>query len=124
MKKITTVKEYLANLPAGPEDNFRKLRQAALDAAPNAEEYISYGMPALKLNGPLVYYAAFKNHCSLFPGNARFIQENFQEELEGYVTTKGTIQFPNDQRLPITLIKRIVKVRAKENSEKTGAKKK
>lgn len=89
---------------------------------PAAEEYISYGMPTFKYNGPLVSYAAFKEHCSLFPWNSTLIKK-FDKELKSYQTAKGTIRFTVDNPLPATLVKKIIKARVKENEEKLAAKK-
>jgi uncharacterized protein YdhG (YjbR/CyaY superfamily) len=74
-------------------------------------------MPAFKYKGGLVGYAAFSNHCSLFPMNASLVEE-FQEELKRYRTSKGTIQFPVDKPLPAALVKKIVRARVKENEQK------
>jgi uncharacterized protein YdhG (YjbR/CyaY superfamily) len=79
-------------------------------------------MPAFKLQGPLVYIGAFSNHCSLFPGNSKLVEEQFKAELGNYVTSKGTIQFPNGQPLPAALIKKIVKARVKDNEDRAAAK--
>jgi len=81
-----------------------------------ATETISYGMPAFRHNGVLVWFAAFSNHCSLFP-TASVIAE-FQSELKGYSTSKGTIHFPTDKPLPTTLIKKLVKARVAQNEAK------
>jgi uncharacterized protein YdhG (YjbR/CyaY superfamily) len=82
----------------------------------DAKETISYGIPALKHNGVLVWYAAFSNHCSLFP-TARVI-EALQEELKGFAVSKGTIQFPLDKPVPTRLIKKLVKVRIGQRGRK------
>lgn len=79
-------------------------------------EVISYGIPMFKFNGMLVGYAAFKNHCSLFPTGSGVI-EKFAKELKGYSTSRGTIQFPSDKPLPDALVKKIVKARVAENRE-------
>ena len=99
-----------------------KIRQIIQSVAPDALEIISYGMPAFKAHGRmLVYFAGFKNHCSLFPANAGLIEE-MKDELKNYKTSKGTIQFELDKPLPIALIKKIVKIRVKENIEKSKIK--
>ena len=106
----TTVEEYLSKIPKPSRATFLALRKAVRSAAPReAVEVISYGIPALKQDRILVWYAAFSNHCSLFPTNS--VIEEFEEELEAFKTSKGTIQFPVDRRLPTTLIKKIVKAR-------------
>ena len=122
MKKITTVKQYFASLAPAQREALEELREIILAAAPDAEECVSYSMPALRLNGMLVYYAAFTKHISLFPGNAKLIEEQFGDQLEGYVTSKGTIQFPIGKKLPAGLIKKIVKARVKDNLAKLAAK--
>jgi len=120
--KFETVDEYLAAAAPTSKPTLLKLREIILSAAPGAEECISYQMPALRLNGMLVYYAAFKNHLSLFPGSSKMVDEQFRDELGAYITSKGTIQFPLDKPLPATLIKKIVKARLKENAEKSASK--
>jgi uncharacterized protein YdhG (YjbR/CyaY superfamily) len=122
MAKIESVDQYLKALPKESKETFLKLRQIILSAAPKAEECVSYQMPALRQNGMLVYYAAFKNHVSLFPGSSKLIDAQFRKELGSYMTSKGTVQFPLDERLPVGLIKRIVKARVAENEEKARLK--
>ncbi|HNG44023.1 MAG TPA: DUF1801 domain-containing protein, partial [Cyclobacteriaceae bacterium] len=90
-----------------------KLRAQIKAAAPKAEESISYGMPAYKYKGPLVYFGAFKKHCSFFPGSSTIIAN--QKELKGFTVAKGTIQFTPEKPLPAALVKRIVKERIREN---------
>lgn len=123
MKKYFTVEEYLKDVPQDKLAALEKLRKTIRSVVPKAEEYISYGMPTFKYNGPLVSYAAFKEHCSLFPWNATLVKE-FAAELKEYKTSKGTIQFTVDKPLPVALIKKIIKARVKENEEKLLAKKK
>ncbi len=104
------VEEYLARVPDPARSTLQKLRAAVLAVVPReATEAISYGIPAIKYKGTLVWFAAFSRHCSLFP-TAEII-EAFQEELKGYTVSKGTIQFPLDRPLPVALIKKIVKAR-------------
>ena len=86
------------------------------DSAPNAEEAISYQMPTFKLNGNLVWFAAFKNHIGFYPKPSAI--ETFRLELSDYEVLKGTIRFPLDKPIPFDLVGKIVKYRAKENSEK------
>jgi uncharacterized protein YdhG (YjbR/CyaY superfamily) len=81
-----------------------------------ATEIISYGMPAFRHNGVLVWFAAFSNHCSLFPTAS--VIEAFKNDLKGYSTSKGTIHFPADKPLPTTLIKKLVKARVAQNEAK------
>ncbi len=105
-----TVEEYLARVPDPARTTLETVRAAIRSAAPpEAVETISYGMPAFKYKGILVWYAAFSNHCSLFPKAA--VIEQFKDDLKGYVTNKGTIQFPTDKPLSSALVKKIVKAR-------------
>ena len=92
--------------------------RAAIRSAvpPEATETISYRIPAFKYNGVLVWFAAFSNHCSLFPTAA--VIEAFKKELKGFSTSKGTIHFPMDKPLPIALIKKLVKARVAQNESK------
>jgi uncharacterized protein YdhG (YjbR/CyaY superfamily) len=122
-KSPATIDEYLERV-ADPAKRslLEKLRQAIRSAAPGAQEVISYQMPAYKQNGMLVYFAAFSNHCSLFPAS-RKVFDAFKTELAAYKTSKGTIQFTVDHPLPLPLIKKIVKAKLKENEEKMVLKK-
>ena len=97
------------------------MRAAIKQAAPKAEEVISYNMPALKLNGVLVYYAAYKNHIGFYP--TPNVIRLLADQLATYQTSKGAIQFPIEKPLPIRLIKKIVKFRVFENSERIREKK-
>ncbi len=111
-----TVDEYLARVAEPARSTLSKVRAAIRSAAPTgAIETISYGMPAFKHKGVLVWFAAFSNHCSLFPGAA--VIEEFKSELKGFSTSKGTIQFPVDKPLSAALVKKMVKARIaqKEN---------
>ena len=121
MKRYTTVEEYLDDAEPDKLAALAKLRKTILTVIPKAEEYISYGMPTFKYHGPLVSYAAFKNHCSLFPWNATLIKK-FAAELKDYKTSKGTIQFTVEKPLPFPLVKKLIKERVKENEEKLLAK--
>lgn len=115
------IDEYLKALPdKNLKAMLENLRQTIKSAAPKAEEMISYAMPAFKYHGMLVYFAAFKNHCSLFPANSSLIAK-MEEELKPYRTAKGTIQFTVDRPLPTALVKKIVKARMQENMERENA---
>ena len=92
MKTYSSVEEYLNDVPADKLEALEKLRKTIRSVIPKAEEYISYGMPTFKYNGPLVSYAAFKEHCSLFPWGGNLIKK-YAEELKPFKTSKGTIQF-------------------------------
>ena len=110
--------EYLARVPEPARTTLAKIRAMIRSVVPKeATEAISYGMPAFKYKGALVGFAAFADHCSLFPMNAALIVA-FQDELKGYETSKGTIRFPVDKPLPAALVKRIVKARVAENESK------
>ncbi len=111
------VDEYLARVPEPARSTLKKIRAAIRSAVPpEATEAISYGMPAFKYKGTLVWFAAFSNHCSLFPTPS--VIEAFQNELRGFSTSKGTIQFPTDNPLPTALVKKLVKARLAHVSAK------
>jgi len=113
-----TVDGYLARVPEPARSTLNKVRAAIRSAAPpGATETISYGIPAVKYKGMLVWFAAFSNHCSLFPGAG--VIEEFKSELKGFSTSKGTIQFPVDKPLSAALVKKMVKARiAQKEREK------
>ena len=117
MDKASGVEEYLASLPDDKRVALERLRKTIRSAAPMATEKISYGMPAFHHRGNLVYYGAFKDHCSLFPGSKKVLADH-ADELAGYETTKGTIHFTVDEPLPAALVKKIVKERVAENEAK------
>src|ERR1700682_5029314 len=111
------VDEYLAGVPEPARGTLNKIRAAIRSAVPpEATEAISYGIPTFKYQGPLVWFAAFSNHCSLFPTAS--VIEAFKSELKGFTTSKGTIQFSIDKPLPTALIKKIVKLRVAQNANK------
>jgi len=111
------VDEYLAGVPQPARSSLNKLRAAIRSAVPpEATETISYGIPAFKHEGVLVWFAAFSNHCSLFPTAS--VIEAFKNELRGFSTSKGTIQFPTDKPLPSALVKKLVKARVAQNERK------
>ncbi len=118
---MNEVDKYLKALPTEQREVLEKLRQTILSVAKGAEEKISYGMPTVYYKGNLVHYAAFKEHMSLF-GASAFMTKELKDELEGYKTSKGTIQFTVEKPLPITLVKRIVKARMQENDANAEAK--
>ena len=111
------VDEYLAGVPEPARSTLNKMRAAIRSTVPaEATETISYGMPAFKHKGVLVWFAAFSDHCSLFPTAA--VIEAFKNELKGFSTSKGTIHFPTDKRLPTALVKKLVKARVAQNESK------
>jgi uncharacterized protein YdhG (YjbR/CyaY superfamily) len=118
------IDEYISGFPKDVKEILEKIRMTIREAAPNAEETISYQMPAFKLNGYLVYFAAFKNHIGFYPMPSGI--EKFKKELSVYEGAKGSVKFPLDKPMPFALISKIVKFRVKENSEiaKTKVKKK
>jgi uncharacterized protein YdhG (YjbR/CyaY superfamily) len=111
-----TVDEYIANQPPEIQVLLLQVRNAVKEVAPDAQEVISYQMPAFKKDTILVWYAAFKNHIGFFPKTT--VMEQFKDRLVQYKTSKGTIQFPYDKPLPLELIKEIVKFRLKETAQK------
>ena len=107
-----TVNEYLARVPEPARSALNQMRAAIRSVVPaEAAEILSYRIPAFKHKKVLVWYAAFSDHCSLFPTAA--VIEKFKEELKGYTTSKGTIHFPLDKALPTALVMKIVKERVK-----------
>ena len=107
------VAKYFASAPGPAKSKLKEMRAAIRAALPRgASEAISYRIPAFRLGGIVVWYAAFAEHCSLFPTAAVIGQ--FEKELAGYNTSKGTIQFPLDKPLPVALIKRIVRARVQQ----------
>jgi len=111
------IDEYLATVPEPARGTLKKIRAAIQSVVPReATETISYGMPAFKHNGVLVWFAAFSKHCSFFPTAS--VIEAFKHELKGYSTSKGTIQFPTDKPLPAALVKKLVKARIAQNELK------
>ena len=116
-RTIETVADYVASVPASARANFSRLRMAIRSAVPReAEEIISYRILAFRTERVLVWFAAFSDHCSLFPTNS--VIEKFQDELKPFSISKGTVQFPLDKPLPLALIKKMVKTRVAEAIEK------
>jgi uncharacterized protein YdhG (YjbR/CyaY superfamily) len=119
---INDVDRYIETFPAATQKLLSQLRKIIKQAAPEAEEVISYKMPAYKFNGMLVYFAGYKNHIGFYPTGSGI--EAFKDEFKEYKWSKGAVQFPLDKPLPTELITRIVQYRSKQNSEKAYGKKK
>ena len=115
--QFKSIDEYIESFPTEVQDVLEKLRQTIRTAAPEAEETISYRIPAFRLNGSLVYFAAFKNHIGFYPTSSGI--RAFKKELSQYSGSKGTVRFPLGKPLPLTLISKIVKFRVAENLRKT-----
>ena len=115
-RQYKNIDEYIAGFPENIQAILQNLRRVIHEAAPEAQETISYSMPAFKQNGILVYFAAFKDHIGFFPTSSGV--SAFSKELAPYDTSKGTVRFPLDKPLPVNLIKKIVKFRAQENRNK------
>jgi uncharacterized protein YdhG (YjbR/CyaY superfamily) len=120
-RHFQTIDEYINTFPKEIQDILEKLRQTIQKAAPDATEAISYGIPTFKLHGNLVHFAAYKNHIGFYPTSGPI--EAFKKELSGYKRSKGTVQFPINQSLPLGLIRTIVKYRVKENAQRQEVKK-
>ncbi len=116
MKKGIPAKDvdtYLARVPVGTREVLEKLRKTIKATAPKAEEIISYQIPAYKFHGPLVFFAAFQNHCSLFVAS-KSIVKRFSGELKHFDTSGTTIHFTKDNPIPAALVKKLVKARIEE----------
>jgi len=116
-----TVDEYIAQFPPAIASRLRALRATIKKAAPEAEERMAYRMPAYWLDGPLVYFAAFKKHIGFYP-LPEAIGE-FAERLAPYAASKGAVQFPIDEELPLELARDIVRFRVAANRAKAAVKK-
>lgn len=121
-KKPESIDEYIAGFPADVQAILEKIRSTIQDAAPEAQETISYQMPTFKLHGNLVHFAGYKNHIGFYPTPSGI--EKFQEEIAGYKNAKGSVQFPLDGPIPYDLIAKIVRFRVGENLTKAAGKNK
>lgn len=117
MKKPKNIDEYIKSFPKEVQKALNRIREEIKKSAPKAEEVISYGIPAMKLNGMLVWFAGYKNHIGFYPRGSGI--ERFKKELSKYKFAKGSVQFPLEKPLPSGLISKIVKFRIKENMEKS-----
>ena len=119
-KQFKTIDEYISTFPKKTQDILEKVRKTIKKAAPEAEELISYQIPAFKLkNNYLAYFAAFKNHIGFYPPAPKA----FKKEVTQYEGPKGNLKFPIDKPIPLGLVQKIVKYKVKESFEK-GKKKK
>jgi uncharacterized protein YdhG (YjbR/CyaY superfamily) len=117
-----TIDEYLVSVNAYHRDALQKIRATVHAMAPNAEECISYGIPAFRLNGrSLVFFGAWANHCALYPGSSATLKK-FRSELRDFQTSKGTLRFSPGKPLPVALVKRLVKARIAENNDRATTK--
>lgn len=119
---VTSVAEYIATFPEDVQAILKRVRRTIRKAVPGAEESISYKIPTYKLNGdPVLYFAGWKKHYSLYPVTEELVEE-FKDELAPYEINKGTVRFPLSEPVPVKLIERIAKLRVKEAAERAPAK--
>ena len=116
MKPAKDVDEYIALAPKEWQGRLQELREAIKSVAPSAEERISYAIPSYHYKGRLVYFALAKKHIGMYAITSSVLEE-YALELKGYVMSKGTIQWPLSEELPIALIKKLVKAQMKKNEE-------
>lgn len=121
MSKTIDIDKYIAGFTKDKQKLLKQLRAAIRKAAPKAQEVISYGMPAFKQDGMLVYFAGWKDHIGFYPTSSGI--KAFKKDLSGFKVSKGTVQFSLDKPLPTGLVTRIVKFKVKENLEKRAKKK-
>lgn len=120
---FNSVDEYIAEQPPAAQSVLGRVRSTIRKALPKAEEVISYQIPVYKLNGErVIFFAAWKQHYSIYPGHGRFVEE-YKDQLRPYKVSKGTIQFPLADPVPVKLIQTIVKTRAREVAERARQKK-
>ena len=121
--KLETIDEYLAGVNPGQRVALEKLRRAIHATVPNAEECISYGIPAFRLKGrALVFFGAWAKHCAFYPGSSATLKK-FRSDLKGFQIGKGTIRFSPDNPLPVALVKTLVKARmAQTHDDRTRLK--
>lgn len=119
--KYTNIDEYIAGFPETVQTILHEMRRTIRNAAPDAIEKISYGIPTFFLNGNLVHFGGFKDHVSFFPGAVGM--ETFREKLSSYEISKGTVRFPTNKTIPYDLVKEITVFRVRQNLEKKKLKK-
>ncbi|MBK7105096.1 MAG: DUF1801 domain-containing protein [Ignavibacteriae bacterium] len=115
--EFKNIDEYILTFPDEVQEKLTELRKTIIESAPESIEKISYQMPTFFLNGNLVHFAAYKNHIGFYPTPTGI--EQFKDELKNFKTSKGAVQFPIDETLPIKLISKIVKFRVNENLSKS-----
>ena len=116
-----TIDEYIAAFPQEVQALLQQIRTTIREAAPDAEETISYQLPTFRLKGNLVHFGAFKKHIGFYPTPSGITR--FEKELAGYQRSKGAVQFPLDQPIPFDLIREITEFRVRENLDRAEAKK-
>ncbi|PKA16451.1 iron chaperone [Leptospira haakeii] len=115
-----SIDEYIKTFPKEVQSLLQELRKVIQEEAPEASEKISYQIPTFYLNGNLVHFAAYKNHIGFYPGASGIAK--FKKEIDKYKNAKGSVQFPIDQPLPFTLVRKIVKFRVGEYKKKVPKK--
>lgn len=121
--KFTSINEYVSTLPENAQKAMREIIAAIKDNVPDAEEYISYNMPAFKVNGEyFIHFSAWKNHIGMYPIPAG--NDAFQKQIEPYRSAKSSLNFPLDKPMPIKLIEKVIKFRISENLKSAKVKSK
>jgi len=120
MEKYKSVLQYLSTLPEDIQFKVEELRETIRQAAPEATEVISYNMPAYKMNKVLVYFAVYRNHIGFYPTGSGIAA--FQKEIAAYKNSKGAVQFPINEKLPLALVSRMVKFRLEADAEEARLK--
>lgn len=118
--KVSTISDYIRLFPKDVAVRLQTIRDIVKKAAPAAQEVISYRMPAFKLNGILIYFAAYEHHIGIYPYPSGI--KKFQKELSAYKTSTSTIQLPHDKPLPVALLRKVIAFRVKEKMEKSKGK--
>ena len=121
MKQYKTIDDYIADFPDDVQVLLEKVRATIKKSAPEAGEAVKYGIPTFVLNGNLIHFGGYEKHIGLYPGSKPI--EKFEEELKGYETSKGTVRFPIDKRIPLGLMGKITKYCVERNAERAVARK-